>query len=51
VRCRTKFFGPDGNRDWAFVFAKGTVMVVVHTRRKDSSASAFYIGHAIAGQF
>jgi hypothetical protein len=51
VCYRTKFFGPDGNRDWAFVFAKGKVMVVVHTQRKDTSRNAFYIGKAIAAKF
>jgi hypothetical protein len=48
---QTKFFGPDGARDWAFVFAKGRVMVVVHTQRSDTSRSALYLGRAIAGKF
>jgi hypothetical protein len=48
---QTKFFGPDGLRDWAFVFAKGRLMVVVHTQRSDTSRNALYIGRAIAGKF
>jgi hypothetical protein len=48
---QTRFFGPDGRRDWAFVFAKGKVMVVVHTQRSDTSRNALYLGKAIAGKF
>jgi hypothetical protein len=48
---RTKFFGEDGAKDWAFVFAKGKVMVVVHTQRTDTSRNALYLGKAIAGKF
>jgi hypothetical protein len=48
---RTKFFGQDGKRDWAFAFAKGKVMVVVYTQRKDTSRNALYIAQAIAGKF
>jgi hypothetical protein len=51
VCFRTKFFGQDGARDWAFVFAKGKIMVIVYTQRKDTSRNAFYIGKAIAGKF
>jgi hypothetical protein len=51
VCFRTKFFGQDGARDWAFVFAKGKVMVIVYTQRKDTSRNAFYIGKAVAGKF
>ncbi len=51
VLYRTKFFGPDGARDWACVFAKGSVMVIVHTHRADSSASALFIAQAIASKF
>ncbi len=32
------FFGPDGTHDWAFAFAKGKVLVVVHTQQNDSLA-------------
>lgn len=45
---RTRFFGPDGARDWAFAFTKGRLLVVVHTQRTDTSRPALYIGRAIA---
>ncbi|MDT4925341.1 MAG: hypothetical protein QOG01_3054 [Pseudonocardiales bacterium] len=48
---RTKFFGEDGKRDWAFAFAKGKVLVVVYTQRYDTSRNALYIAQAIAGKF
>lgn len=48
---RTKFFAPDGNRDWAFVFAKGATMVIVYTQRTDTSRNALYIARAIARRF
>jgi hypothetical protein len=48
---RTKYFAPDGNRDWAFVFAKGKTMVAVYTQRSDTSRNALYIARAIAGKF
>jgi hypothetical protein len=48
---RTKFFGADGRKDWAFAFAKGKLLVVVHTQRKDTSRNAFYLGKAIVAQF
>jgi hypothetical protein len=48
VLYRTKFFGPDGRRDWACVFAKGRVMVVVHTQRSDTSLNALLLAKAIA---
>lgn len=48
---RTKFFGADGARDWAFVFAKGRTMVIVYTQRTDTSRNALYIARAIAGKF
>ncbi len=51
VLYRTKFFGPDGNQDWACAFAKGRVMVVVRTQRKDTSRNALYIAQAIAKKF
>jgi hypothetical protein len=51
VCYRTKYFGPDGAKDWAFVFAKGNHMVIVHTQRKDTSRNAFYLGRAIAAKF
>jgi hypothetical protein len=51
VAYRTKFFGRDGARDWAFVFAKGKHMVIIHTQRKDTSRNALYLGQAIAAKF
>lgn len=48
---KTKYFGPDGANDWAFVFSKGRVLVTVYTQRKDTSRNALYIGKAIAGKF
>lgn len=47
---QTKYFGPDGKKDWAFVFSKGKVMVIVLTQRKDTSRNALYIGKAIAAK-
>jgi hypothetical protein len=51
ISFQTKYFGPDGRRDWAFVFAKGKVMVAVYTQRKDTSRNAVYIARAIASKF
>lgn len=51
VIFRTNFFGPDGRRDWACAFAKGKVMVVVHTQRSDQSVSAVSLAQAIAAKF
>jgi hypothetical protein len=51
ILFRTKFFGPDGAKDWAFAFAKGKVLVVVYTQRKDTSRNALYLGQAIAAKF
>ena len=51
VCFRTKFFGPDGGRDWAFVFAKGRTLVVVRTQRTDTSRNAVYLAQAIAAKF
>lgn len=48
VLYRTKFFGPDGARDWACVFAKGKLMVTVRTQRTDTSLNALLIAQAIA---
>lgn len=48
VLYRTKFFGPDGERDWACAFAKGKVMVIVHTRETVTSADARFLAQAIA---
>lgn len=51
VLYRTKFFGPDGARDWACVFAKNKVMVTVRTQRTDTSLNALLIAQAIAPKF
>lgn len=51
ISFKTKFFGPDGKNDWAFVFAKGPVLVTVFTQRKDTSRNAFYLAQAIARKF
>ncbi|WP_375484530.1 hypothetical protein [uncultured Jatrophihabitans sp.] len=51
VAYRTRFFGPDGARDWAFAFAKGRVLVVVHTQQTDTSRNAVNLGRAIVAKF
>jgi hypothetical protein len=51
IRYRTRFYGPDGKQDWAFVFAKGKVMVVVHTQQTNASLNAQAIAEAIVGKF
>jgi len=51
VLYRTKFFGPDGDRDWACVFAAGPTMVVVHTQRDDISFSALRLAQVVAPKF
>jgi hypothetical protein len=48
---QTKFFAEDGNRDWAFVFAKGNRMVVVYAFQTNTSRNALYIAKAIAKKF
>jgi hypothetical protein len=48
VLFRTRFFGPDGVRDWACAFAAGRLMVVVHTQRADTSLNALLLAKAIA---
>jgi len=51
ISFQTRYFGPDKRRDWAFVFAKGKVMVAVYTQRSDTSRNALYIAKAIAKKF
>ncbi len=48
---QTRFFGPDKNDDWAFVFAKGRVLVTVYTQVTVSSRNALYLAQAIAAKF
>ncbi len=50
ISYRTRFYGPDGRRDWAFVFAKGKVMVVVHTQQ-EISFNARAMAKAIVDKF
>jgi hypothetical protein len=52
VLYRTAFVRGDGRQDWAFAFAKGKVLVVVHTQRSDpASLVAFLLGKAVVGRF
>lgn len=51
VRFRTRFFGPDGERDWAFAFAKGRVLVVVRTQQTNVSVNAEQLARAVVGRF
>ena len=51
ISFRTSFFGPDGAQDWAFVFAKGPVLVVVHTEEQTTSLNALLIAQAIVAKF
>lgn len=51
ISFQTKYYGPDGNRDWAFAFAKGKRMVVVYTQQNNVSRNALYIAQAIAAKF
>jgi len=51
ILYQTRFFGPDGDSDWAFVFAKGRVMVVVHTQQTNSPLNAQLLAEAIVGKF
>lgn len=52
VLYKTTFFGQDGpNGDWACAFAKGAVLVVVHTQQTNVSYNARAIATAIAPKF
>lgn len=51
IRYQTRFDGPDGPNDWAFAFAKGRVLVVVHTQQDNSELNAELLARAIAGRF
>jgi hypothetical protein len=48
---QTKFFVEDGERDWAFVFAKGKTVVVVYAFQTNTSRNALYVARAIAKKF
>jgi hypothetical protein len=51
VLYQTEFYGPDGATDWAATFAKGRVMVTVHTQQKDISFNAKSFAATIAPKF
>ncbi len=51
VLYKTAFNPADGNNDWACVFAKGPVMVIVHTQQTDVSFNAKAIATQIAPHF
>jgi hypothetical protein len=51
VLYRTRFYKPDGARDWACIFAKGTKVVTVHTDAYMSSVDARNVASAIVGRF
>lgn len=47
VLYRTRFYPPDGDRDWACRFAKGTLVVTVHTDQVEPSANARNLARAV----
>ena len=49
ILFQTKFFGPDGAADWACAFAKGTLLVIVHTQQNASFKPE--AGAAVAPKF
>jgi hypothetical protein len=51
VLYQTRFYDPDGERDWACAFAAGRTMVVVRTDQSTVSLDARRIAEAIAGRF
>lgn len=51
VSYRTRFERGDGDNDWAFAFAEGKVMVVVHTRETRASFNAVNLAKAIVAEF
>jgi hypothetical protein len=51
ILYKTAFNPNDGNNDWACVFAKDTVMVVVHTQQTNVSFNARAIAAAVAPKF
>ena len=51
ILYRTAFFGEDGRQDWACAFAKGTILVVVHTQQNKDSLNAFNIAKDIVAKF
>ncbi len=51
VLYQTKFYGPDGATDWACTFAKGKIMITVHTNQNDVSFNAKQLAQLIAPRF
>jgi hypothetical protein len=51
VLYQTRFYDPDGDRDWACAFAASRTMVVVRTDQIRVSLDARRIAQAIAGRF
>ncbi|HJQ03055.1 MAG TPA: hypothetical protein VJ851_15780 [Jatrophihabitans sp.] len=51
VLYRTSFYPPDGNRDWACTFAKGSTMVTVKTDQTDTSQDAENVARLIVSRF
>ncbi len=51
VLYRTSFYQPDGDRDWACIFAKGKTVVTVRTDATMSSVDARNVAVAIVGKF
>lgn len=51
ILYQTRFFGRDHGADWAFVFAKGPVMVVVHTQQTNSPLNAELLAKAVVNRF
>ena len=51
VLYRTHFYRPDGDRDWACIFATGNTVVTVHTDAAMSSVDARNVAAAIVGKF
>ncbi len=51
VLYRTAFYKPDGNQDWSCIFAKGKIVVTVHTDELHSSVDARNVAAAIVSKF
>jgi hypothetical protein len=51
VLYRTPFYPPDGGRDWACTFAKGSTMVTVKTDQNDTSRDAENVARLIVSRF
>ena len=51
VLYRTTFYPPDGNRDWACTFAKGSTMVTIKTDQTDTSQDAENVARLIVSRF